>query len=181
MQGGPWAPPPCSYTPLRLCLISAWFLFGSFGIYVWSVCEVFLVSGVEMLFGLVPFKTCPFFGLLFVCPFFFSLVVGMFVDDVFLFLCLSLSLSLSGAGEPQTPAGFVFPLVSLRPGRGLRLRPVPLHFLLHQGLAPHLFFFFFSVARLPSRCFSRSLSWFWLVSPGVGLGRSVLFALACMH
>ena len=143
---------------------------------------VFLVSGVEMLFGLVPFKTCPFFGLLFVVLFFFLWLLGCSSTTFFFF---SVSLSLSGAGEPQTPAGFVFPLVSLRPGRGLRLRPVPLHFLLHPRPRPAPVFFFlfcfFFVARLPARCFSRSLSWFWLVSPGVGLGRSVCFALTCMR
>ena len=151
------------------------FLFGSFGIYVWLVCVVFLVSGVEMLFGLVPFKTCPFFGVLFVVLF----LSGCW--DVrrrrFLFLCLSLSLS--GAGEPQTPAGFVFPLVFLRPGRGLRLRPVPLLFLLHQGFAPRLFFFFFRrsvagsvffsflvlvlVGFFGGGCWSVCVSGFWCV------------------
>ena len=119
------------------------FLFGAFGIYVWFVCVVFLVSGVEMLFGLVPFKTRPLFGLLFVVLSFFLWLVGCLSTTFFFFF--SLSLSLSGAGEPQAHAGFVFPLVFLRPGHGLRLRPVPLHFFLHQGFAPHLFLFFSSL------------------------------------
>ena len=124
-------------------------------------CAVFLVSGVEMLFGLVPFKTCPLFGLLFVVLSFFLRLLGCSSTPFLVFshsLSLSLSLSLSGAGEPQTPAGFVFPLVFLRPGRGLRLRPVPLHLLLHQGFAPHLFFF----------CFSPSLVFWWWLFLGCG-------------
>ena len=69
----------------------------------------FLVFGVEMLFGLVPFTTCPLFALVFVVLSFFSLVVGMFVGEVFL---LSLFLR---CWEPQTPKlGFGFPVVFLR-------------------------------------------------------------------
>ena len=79
----------------------------------------------------------------------------------FLLLCLSLS----GAGEPQTPSGFVFPLVFLRPGRGLRLRPVPLLCLLYQGFAPHLFFFFCFRRR---RSFAGSVFFSFLVLVLVG-------------
>ena len=80
----------------------------------------FMVFGVEMLFGLVPFKIRPLFALMFVSPLSF-------------FCCLvrspttfSLFFSLSGAGETQTQFGFGFPLVSLHRGRALRPRPVPL-------------------------------------------------------
>ena len=58
--------------------------------------------------GLVPFKTCPLLGKLFVVLFFFS---GCLVDFVVVALSLSLSLSLSfslslsGAGETQAPFG----------------------------------------------------------------------------
>ena len=87
----------------------------------------FLVSGVGMVCGLVPFKTGPLFVLVFVVPSLFSLVVRMFVGDVFSLsfsLSLSLSLSLRRWGT-QTPFGVWVPLVTLHPGRALRLLPVP--------------------------------------------------------
>ena len=147
--------------------------------YVWFVCVVFLVSGVEMLFGLVPCKTCPLFGLLFVVLFFFFFsVVGMFVDDVF--FSFSLSLYLSGAGEPQTPEGFVFPLVFLHPGRGLRLRPVLFIFSFTKASHRTCFFFLSSlISRLSF--FSRFLSWFWLVFPGGGVGSVCVSGFWCVR
>ena len=79
-------------------------MFGAFGIYVWFVGMAFLVSGVEMLLGLVPFKTSLLFALMFVSPlsFFCCFVCS---PTTFFFFFLSLSLSLSGAGETQTPFG----------------------------------------------------------------------------
>ena len=101
----------------------------------------FLVSGVGIMFGFVPFRTCPLLAQMFVCP------LSFFVCLVWLPTTFSLFLSLSGAGETQTHFGFGFPLVSLRPGHDLRPRSVhrPLH--LPQGPAPApVFFFFFFVA-----------------------------------
>ena len=154
VQGGPWAPPPCGDKSSETLLV------------------LYLVF-VRFLWMDVGYSVWCFLSL------FLSLCL---VCSSATFFSLSFSLS-QALGKPKPRVGFGIPLVTLLPGRGVRLRPVPLHFLLHQGLAPHLCFFcFFSfVARLPARCFSRSLSWFWLVSPGVGLGRSVFFALACMH
>ena len=93
---------PAVTIPLRLCLIGSGLLFGAFGIVVWFFVWFFLVLGVEMLFGLVPFKTCPLVRWVFGVPSLFLLLFGMFAGDVFLFF---FSLSLSGAGETQTPFG----------------------------------------------------------------------------
>ena len=87
---------------------------------------------------------------------FFSLS-GAFVDAVSLSLSLFLSFSLRRWGNPNPVWGLGFPLCSLHPGRELRLLPVLRAPQLPQGIAPRLFFFFF-VARSPSRCFSRVLS-----------------------
>ena len=118
------------------------------GIYVWFGCMAFLVSGIEMLFGLVPFKTSPLFALVFVVLSFFSFVMGMFAGDVF----LSVFLSLRRWGNPNPFWGLGFPpLVTLHPGRGLRARPVRLHFSPspRPRPAPAVFFLFVSVVRLP--------------------------------
>ena len=97
----------------------------------------FLSLGLGSCLVFKPFRPRPVFGFC-MCPSFLCLVC--FVAAVF-----SLVFSFSQAlGKPKPPLGFGIPLVTLLPGRGLRLRPVPLHFLLHQGLAPHLCFFFFS-------------------------------------
>ena len=119
-------------------------------------CVVFLVSEVEMLFGLVPFKTCPFFGLLFVVLSFFLRLLGCsstpFLFFLFLFLFLSLSLSLRCWGTTNPCGVCVSPSVSSSWMRtptstrtsssspSPRLRPAPV-------------FFFFS----PSLVF-----WWWL-------------------
>ena len=66
----------------------------------------FLVLGVDMLFGLVPFKTCPLFALMFVSPLFLCLF-GLFADDVF-----SLSFSLRCWGNPNPFRVWVSPCVS---------------------------------------------------------------------
>ena len=125
----------------------------------------FLVSGVEILFGLVPFKTSPLFALVFVVPSLFSFVVGMCVGDVF-----SLSLFLRCWGTPNPFWGLGFPLCSLRPGRELRLQSAGLAPHLHQGHRPAPVFFFCS----PLASFG---SWWLLVSfcfGGVGF-----FCIAC--
>ena len=80
-----------------------------------------------MLFGLVPFKTRPLFALMFVSPLSFFAV--WYVRRRRFSLLLSLSQAL---GKPKPRLELGFPLVFLRPGRGLRARPVRLHFLLHQ-------------------------------------------------
>ena len=117
---------PAVIIPLRLCLLGVCFLLRCFlGICMVS-CVGFMVFGVEMLFGLVPFKTCPLFVLMFVSPSLFLLLFGMFADAV-----LSSCLFLSGAGEAQAPArGLGVPLVFLHHGHALRLQPEP--------RAPHL-------------------------------------------
>ena len=76
--------------------------------------------------------------------------------------------------------GFGIPLVTLLPGRGLRLRPVPLHFLLHQGLAPHLCFFVFFFFR---RSVAGSVFFSFLVLvlvgfSGGGFGSVCLFCIS---
>ena len=128
------------------------FLFRAFGLFVRFVCMAFFVSGVGIMFGFVPFKTCPLLVQMFGCP------LPFFVCLVWSPTTFSLFFSLSGAGETQTPFGFGFPLVSLRPGHDLRPRSVhrPLH--LPQGSAPAPVFFFFSRRR------RRSLVWLWLVA-----------------
>ena len=134
-------------------------------------CVVFLVSGVEMLFGLVPFKTCPLFGLLFVVLSFFLRLLGCsstpFLFFLFLFLSLSLYLRCWGTTNPcrvcvspsvssswtRTPTSTRTSSSSPSP----RLRPAPV--------------FFFAVARFLVVVvlglwwlFSASPSrWFWCV------------------
>ena len=84
------------------------------------------------------------------CPFLFFLSGWVRRRRVF-----SSLLFLSGAGETQTPfGGFGVPLVFLHRGRALRPRSVHLHFLLHQGSRPALFFLFFLYRRRLRGCFS---------------------------
>ena len=90
-----------------------------------------MVFGVEMLFGLVPFKTYPLFALMFVSPLSFFSV--WFVRR----RSFSFFLSLRRWGNPNPVWGLGFPLCSLLAGRGLRL-PFP------KASPPHLPFFFFS-------------------------------------
>ena len=83
-------------------------MFGFSGILLGFMFGVLSLWGWDNV-GLVPFKTCPLLGKLFVVQFFFfSLVVWLISSSS---LSLFLSLSLSGAGETQTPLGFGFPLV----------------------------------------------------------------------
>ena len=91
----------------------------------------------------------------------------MFADDFFF-------LSLSGAGETQTPLGFVLPLVSLLPRRALRPQPVLRRLHLHQGIRPAPVFFY-DVGRLSGG--SWSLSVWGLLGLWVGSGREG----CCMH
>ena len=133
-------------------------------------CEAVVISqGSVFVFGpLSPSRPdpCLFFNCL--SSSFFSLF-GTFVDAVSLSLSLSLSFSLSlpGAGETQTPFGvWVSPCVLCILAADFVSNPysVLINF---PKASPRTCFFF--VARLPVRCFSGFLSWFWLVSPGVGL------------
>ena len=93
-------------------------------------------------------------------------------------------LFLSGAGETQTPfGGFGVPLVFLHRGRALRPRSVHLHFLLHQGSRPALFFFFLVGARVVVSLVFFSLfclSVWWSVLGFFG-GSSALHARCIMH
>ena len=92
---------PAVTTPLRLYLIGEWFFVRCFRDSCLVCCVVVLVLGVEMLFGLVPFRTCHRVRFGVCCPLFFL--------SVFFFF----SLSLSGTGETQTPFGvWVSPCVS---------------------------------------------------------------------
>ena len=182
VQGGPWAPPPCgdksSETLLVLYLVFVRFLWDG----CWVFCVVFFVSGVGLLSGFFALK-----DLTLVCPDVcgpLSLSLCLVCSSATFFsVFFFFSLSLSGAGGTQTPCGVWdspcdssswtrTPTSTRTSSFSPSPRPRP---------APVFFCFFSFVARLPARCFSRSLSWFWLVSPGVGLGRSVFFALACMH
>ena len=101
VQGGPWAPPPCcDNSPETLFAWCLFFLLGVSWVFVWFLVWVSWPSGLRCCFGLVPFKTCPLFALMFVSPlsFFFCLVCS---PTTFFFL----SFSLSGAGETQAPFG----------------------------------------------------------------------------
>ena len=48
---------PAVTSPPRLCWFCVWFLSGFSGMDVWVFCVVLLVSGVGILFDLVPFRT----------------------------------------------------------------------------------------------------------------------------
>ena len=91
---------PAVIIPLRLCLLGVRFFVRCFlGICMVS-CVGVLVFGVELLFGLVPFKTCPLFAFGVRSPLFFlSSCWDVCRRRFFLFF------SLSGAGETQTPCG----------------------------------------------------------------------------
>ena len=124
-------------------------------------CVVFLVLGVDMLFGLVPFKTCPLFALMFVSPlsFFCCLVVRR---RRFLSFFLSQVL-----GKPKPRFGvWVSPCVSSswpRVSTPTRRRAPHLH--LPQVPHPLLCFFFFlssPLAWVVSVCGSRGGVWFCL-------------------
>ena len=119
------------------------------GLYVWDS----LVSGAGIMFGLVPFKTCPLLAKLFVVLVFFSLVVWLVSSSSFslslsLSLSLSFSLSLRRWGNPSPVWGLGFPLCSLLLGRALRVYdPYSLLLFFTKVPAPALVFFsFFSSA-----------------------------------
>ena len=128
----------------------------------------FLSLGLGSCLVFKPFRPRPMFGFC-MCPSFLCLVC--FVAAVF-----SLVFSFSQAlGKPKPPLGFGIPLVTLLPGRGLRLRPVPLHFLLHQGLAPHLCFFFFFRRSVAGSVFFSFLVLVLVGFSGGGLGPGLSF------
>ena len=139
------------------------------GLFVWFL----LVFGVEMLFGLVPFKTCPLFALVFVVLFFFlSLSLLLWGCSSATFSpCLFLS---QARGKPKPFLGFGVPLVFLHLGHVLRLRSVRLHVLLHQGHAQPLPFFFSSASLV-------FLVWVFSGCSGCGVGFSALRARCVMH
>ena len=181
---------PAVKNPPRLCLFGDWFfcsvlsgyMSGLSVWYFWSLgsrcCLVWCPSRLAPCSDWCSLSSLSFFGCWDVSRRRFSL---------FLFVSLSLrrwgttnpcgvcvSPSVSSSW-PRTPTPNRTPCSAPTP----RLRPAP------------VFFFLVVVARLPARCFARFLSWFWLVFPGVGLGRSVfrwfgvvrvrLFCIACMH
>ena len=146
-------------------------------------CVGFMVFGVEMLFGLVPFKTCPLFALMFVSPLFFFFCL-VWSPTTFFFLSLSQAL-----GKPKPRLGFGFPLVfsscwtrtsstTRTPSSATTPRRRP---------RTCLFFFFFSRRRRSLVCWLvswRSVAflfglffglWWWVVA----LGLSVPFCIAC--
>ena len=88
--------------------------------------------------------------LFFICVLLFSFVRWVSSTPCSLFLVLSLR----RWGNPNL-FGLGFPLCSLLPARGLRLRPVLPPLQLHPGYAQPLFFVFFfvAVARSPVRMF----------------------------
>ena len=143
---------------------------------------VFLVSGVEMLFGLVPFKTCPFFGLLFVVLFFFLWLLGG-SSTTFFFFSVSLSFRCWGTTNPcgvcvspsvssswtRTPTSTRTSSFSPSP----RPRPAPVFFL--------FFFFFFFVRRSVAGSVFFSFLVLVLVGfSGGGFGSVCLFCIS-MH
>ena len=99
----------------------------------------FMVFGVEMLFGLVPFKTSPLFALVFV-------VLSFFLLGCSPATFLSLSFSFSGAGETQTPFGvWVSPCVLFLPDALYVLDPYALLRLYIEASLQLLCVFFFLV------------------------------------
>ena len=111
----------------------------------------FLVSGVGiMLFGLVPFRTCPLLAQMFVCPLSFFLLFGVVADDVFLSFFLSQAL-----GKPKPLLGFGFPLVFSSSWTRTSSTTRTSSSAYTKAPLPHLFFFFF-----PS---SSSFAGCWLV------------------
>ena len=112
----------------------------------------FLVSGVGIMFGFVPFRTCPLFALMFVSPLSFLLFTSVCRRRFSLFL-FSLSLS-QVLGKPKPISGLGFPLCLFILATISLFNP---HALLHTYIkvtAPRLFFFFSSRRR-------RLLVW-WL-------------------
>ena len=121
------------------------------------VCFVFVSLGLVSCMVIWPFKTRPLFGIMFVV---LSLSLCLpFVRCVRQrrFLSLALSLSQRRWGNPIL-FGLGFPLCSLLHGRDRPHRPVLCVPHLHQGFAPHLFFFFVVVAHFRFGVFS-SLFW----------------------
>ena len=150
------------------------FLFCVFGLFVRFVCMAFLVSGVGIMFGFVPFRTCPLLAQLFVCP------LSFFVCLVWLPTTFSLFLSLSGAGETQTPFGvWVSPCVLFFLDADFVDNPYIELSTFPKASPPHLpFFFFFFFRRRRSRvCWW--LVWLCLFSGWLGgfFGAACLVAL----
>ena len=100
-----------------------------------------LVSGVGIMFGFVPFRTCPLLAQMFACP------LSFFVCLVWLSTTFSLFLSLSGAGETQTPVGvWVSPSVSSSWTRTSSSTRTPCSSRSPRSSPAPVFFFFFSTA-----------------------------------
>ena len=97
------------------------------------------VSGVVVCLVCEPFKPRPVFGFfVWVPP---SFCVWLVIVDAVFSLFFSFSQAL---GKPKPPSGGLgFPLCSLLPARGLRLRPVLRVPHVHLGEAPAPVFFFF--------------------------------------
>ena len=178
-QGGPWAPPPCSVQiPGDVEGSSILFFCCGLGFIIWFFVSRFCLWVWYLVWSLSPSSPDP--CLVFVgVPLLFFCLVG-FVGAVF-----SLLFSFSQVlGKPKPPSGgFGVPLVFLLRGRALRPRSVHLHFLLHQGSRPALFFF---LSRRRSRgCFSGvflvALSVCLVVCVGFFGGSSALHARCIMH
>ena len=156
---------PAVTSPPRQCYSCVRFrLFGFSGILLGFMFGVLSLWGWDTV-GLVPFKTCPLLGKLFVVLSFFSVCL---VD--FVVVALSLSLSPRRWGNPNPVWGLGFPLCSLLLGQALRVRPVLRAPQVHLGQAPLLFFCFFFFFPLRRR---RSLVC-WSVR-----WRSVAFLFGC--
>ena len=180
VQGGPWAPPPCgdksSETLLVLYLVFVRFLWDG----CWVFCVVFFVSGVGLLSGFFALK-----DLTLVCPDVcgpLSLSLCLVCSSA-TFFSLSFSLSLSQAlGKPKPRVGFGIPLVTLLPGRGLRLRPVPLHFSFTKA-SPRtcvFFCFFFFRRSVAGSVFFSFLVLVLVGFSGGGFGSVCLFCISIM-
>ena len=141
-------------------------MFGVLRLNVGTVCLDYLVSGVGILFGLVPFKTCPLFALMFVSSLSFS-CCGDVRRRRFLF-----SLSLSGAGEKPLLGGLGFPLCLFFLAEHYAFNPyAKLRSYTKASPSPCVVFFFFSVvARLPIGMFLDWCGWVGFLGGWLSVG-----------
>ena len=154
---------PAVTIPLRLCMLGVCFVCLMFLGYLYVFCVGCMVFGVEMLFGLVPFKTSPLFALVFVVLSFFS-----FCWDVRrrrFCLCLSLSQAL-GKSKPRLGFGFPLVLSSSRTRSTSSIR-TPCSAYTSRHRSSSCVFFFFSRRRSRGLCSGLGfavlswLGWWW--------------------
>ena len=159
---------PAVIIPLRLCMLGVCFVCMVFPGYLYVFCVSFMVFGVGMLSGLVPFRTSPLFALVLVSSPFF-LLLGCSSAP---FASLSLSLSLRCWGNPNPFLVWVSPCVS---STWTRTAP-PTRTLCSASLArsspaPAFFFcFFLSAARV-------GFFWVWFLLSGRSVGLSVCLSV----